>query len=156
MISQPWVCLAQTMHLSCTDTNTVSKQKDERFHMTHITYEFHHVCLKWFSNLRHVWRKPCVYLASRLAISPNGPKWAFTWASSPRSTIGCVQNDFWAIGTLGATMQQSCTDTNMASKRNKWDATRPTSPRSSIWCIKNNVRAYGTFDANRAPNLRQD
>jgi hypothetical protein len=25
------------MHLSCTDTNTVSKQKVVRFHMTHIT-----------------------------------------------------------------------------------------------------------------------
>ena len=30
------VRLAQTMHLSCTGTNTVSKQKEERFHMTHL------------------------------------------------------------------------------------------------------------------------
>jgi hypothetical protein len=27
-------------------------------------------------------------------------KWASTWASSPRSTIRCVQNDFWAYGTF--------------------------------------------------------
>ena len=25
-----------------------------------------------------------------------------TWASSPRSTIWCIQNDFWAYGTFGA------------------------------------------------------
>jgi hypothetical protein len=38
-------------------------------------------------SLWYVQRKPCTYLASRLALSPNGPKWASTWASSPRSTI---------------------------------------------------------------------
>jgi hypothetical protein len=27
---------------------------------------------------------------------------SFHLASSPRSTIGCVQNDFWAYGTFGA------------------------------------------------------
>ena len=37
MISEPMVRLAQTMHLSCTDTNTTSKQKEVRFHMTHVT-----------------------------------------------------------------------------------------------------------------------
>jgi hypothetical protein len=31
MISEPMVRLAQTMHLSCTNTNTISKQKEERF-----------------------------------------------------------------------------------------------------------------------------
>jgi hypothetical protein len=36
MISEKLVCLAQTVHLSCTDTNTVSKQK-VRVHMTHVT-----------------------------------------------------------------------------------------------------------------------
>jgi hypothetical protein len=35
MISEPMVCLALTMHLSCTDTYTVSKQTETRFHMTH-------------------------------------------------------------------------------------------------------------------------
>jgi hypothetical protein len=37
MISEPTVCLAQTMHLSWTDTNTISKLTKTRFHMTHIT-----------------------------------------------------------------------------------------------------------------------
>jgi hypothetical protein len=49
---------------------------------------------KWFSSLRYVRCKPCSYLESRLALHPNGPKRASIWASSPRSTIRCVQNDF--------------------------------------------------------------
>jgi hypothetical protein len=33
MISEPKICLSQTMHLSCTDTNTVSERTETRFHM---------------------------------------------------------------------------------------------------------------------------
>ena len=36
-ISVPMVLVAQTMHLSCTDANTIYKQKEARFHMTHVT-----------------------------------------------------------------------------------------------------------------------
>ena len=36
-IYEPMVRLAQIMHLSCTDINTVSKRKEVGFHMTHIT-----------------------------------------------------------------------------------------------------------------------
>jgi aminoglycoside N3'-acetyltransferase len=35
MISEPVVCSAQTMHLYYTDTNTISKRTETRFHMTH-------------------------------------------------------------------------------------------------------------------------
>jgi hypothetical protein len=102
MISEPIVCLAQTMHLSCADTNTISKWTKTRFHVTHVTLEFHRVCPKWFLRLWYVRHKPCTYLASRLALSLNGLNRASTWALSPRSTIGCVQNDFWACGTFSA------------------------------------------------------
>jgi hypothetical protein len=37
MISEPMVCLAQTVHLSCTDINTVFKWTETRFDMTHVT-----------------------------------------------------------------------------------------------------------------------
>jgi hypothetical protein len=40
MVSPPMVCLAQTMHLSCFEINTISKQDEMTFHLTHITYEF--------------------------------------------------------------------------------------------------------------------
>jgi hypothetical protein len=41
--------------------------------MTHITYEFHRVRPKLFMSLWYVLCKPCTYLASRLALSPNRP-----------------------------------------------------------------------------------
>jgi hypothetical protein len=37
MIYAPMVRLTQTEHLSCTDANTISKQIETRFHMTHLT-----------------------------------------------------------------------------------------------------------------------
>jgi hypothetical protein len=106
MISEPMVPLAQIVHLSLTDTNTSSKWSETRFHITHVTYEFHWVCPKWFSCLCYVWCNPCTYIASRLALSPNRPKWTSTGASSPSSTIGCVHNDFWAYVTFGANCAQ--------------------------------------------------
>jgi hypothetical protein len=72
------VCLAQTVYVSCTDTNTVSKQTKTRFHITHIALEFHRVRPKWFLSLGYFGRKPCTYLSSRLALSPNKPKRAST------------------------------------------------------------------------------
>jgi hypothetical protein len=36
-ISEPTVRLVQIMQLSYTDTNTVSKRTEMRFHMTHVT-----------------------------------------------------------------------------------------------------------------------
>jgi hypothetical protein len=49
--SEQMVCSVQTMHLSCTDTNTISKQSKMRFHTTHVTYEFRRVCPKLFMSL---------------------------------------------------------------------------------------------------------
>jgi hypothetical protein len=45
-ISKAMVRLVQTVHLSCTDTNTISKRTEMRFHMTPVTKEFHRVCPK--------------------------------------------------------------------------------------------------------------
>jgi len=57
---------------------------------------------KWFLSLWYVWRKPWTYLAPTLTLSPNGRKWDSTWPMSPRSSIGCIQNDCGAYGTFGA------------------------------------------------------
>jgi hypothetical protein len=94
--------LVQTVDLSCIDNYTISKRTETRSYMTHITYEFHRVRPKWFMSLRYVRCKPCTYLESRLALYPNGPKRASIWASSPRSTIWCVQNGFWGYGSFAA------------------------------------------------------
>jgi hypothetical protein len=100
-ISEPTVCLAQTVHLCCTDTNTIYKWTKTRFDITHVTLEFYWARPKQFLILWYVWHKQCSYLASRLALSSNGLNRTSTWASSPKSTIGCIQNDFWAFGTFG-------------------------------------------------------
>jgi hypothetical protein len=89
------------LHLSCTHTNTISKRIETRFNRTHITEEFHRVRPNRFSSLWYFHRKLCTNLASKLALSPNGPKRVSSWDSQPRSTIGCIQNDFWAYGTFG-------------------------------------------------------
>jgi hypothetical protein len=36
-VYEPMVRLTQIEHISCTDANTVSKQIETRFHMTHVT-----------------------------------------------------------------------------------------------------------------------
>jgi hypothetical protein len=68
-IFEPIARSAQTMHLSCVEINTISKQTEASFHLTHVTYESHRVRTKWFASLLHVQRKPCTYLVSRLAQS---------------------------------------------------------------------------------------
>ena len=86
------------MRISSTKTNTVSKRTEARFHMTQIIKEFYQVRPNWFLSISYVPCKPCIYLASRLALSPKRPNWASTWAPWPRSTIGCVQNGFLSYG----------------------------------------------------------
>jgi len=84
--------------------NTISKQTETRFHLTHVTLEYHHVRLKWFPCLWYGQRIPCTYLVPWLTLSPNRPKQASTWPTSPRSTIMCIQNDFQAYGTFNANL----------------------------------------------------
>jgi hypothetical protein len=134
------------MHLSCVDTNTVSKWKEEKFHMSHVTEGFHLVRPKWFLSLWYIRCKPCTYLAWKLALSSNKIKWAFTWASSPRSTIKCVQNIFWAVIWHQLCIYLAPTVT-LSPKRKKWDSTWLTSPKSSIGFIQNDFWDYSTLDA---------
>jgi hypothetical protein len=58
------------------------------------------VLLKWFMNLRYVWRKPSTYLAPTLTLFQNRSKQDSTWPTKPRSSIGCLQYYFWAYGTF--------------------------------------------------------
>jgi hypothetical protein len=74
MISEPMLCLAQIVHLSCTNTNTISKRTKMIFHMTHNTMEFHRMRANQFLSLWYVWCKSCAYLAPTLTLCPNGRK----------------------------------------------------------------------------------
>jgi hypothetical protein len=73
----------------------------------------------------HVPHKPCTHLASRLTLSPNELKRVSTWPTSCRSTIVCVQNDFWAYGTLGANVHQSCAALTLSPNILKQASTNP-------------------------------
>jgi hypothetical protein len=153
------------LHLSWTDTNTISKWTKMRFHTTHVTLEFHRVRPKRFLSLWYVRRKPCNYLASSLALSPIRLNRASTWALTPRSTIGCVQNNFSAFNQkkilcLRYVWRKPCTYLSLTPtlcwNGLKRDSTWPTWPWSSIGCVQNDFWGCGTFGTNRAPILRQD
>jgi hypothetical protein len=156
MISEPTVCLAQTVHLSCTDTNTISKWTKTIFYMTHVTLEFHQVRPKWFLSLWYIRRKPRTYLVSRLAL------YQMNWIKLPLVLrhLGVLSGASKMISEptvcLAQTMHLSWTNTNTISK---WIKTRfplPTSPRTTIGCVQNNFWDCGTFGANRTPILRED
>ena len=61
---------------------------------------YHRERPKRYLTIWYIWFKPCTYLAPTLTPSPNGPKQDSTRPTSPRSSIGCVQNDFRAYGTF--------------------------------------------------------
>jgi hypothetical protein len=148
------VRLAQTMNLSCNDTNIVSNRTETRFHMAHITKALHWLRPKQFLSL---WlRKSCTYLASRLALSPNGLKRATT---KPRY-LGFPSGAYRMISEPLYGWRKPCTflapTLTLSPNGPKWDFTWPMSPRSSIGCVRNDFWAYDTFSANRAPILHPD
>jgi hypothetical protein len=59
------------------------------------------------------------YLAPTLTLSLNTPKRDSSWSTSPRSSIGCVQNDFKPIVRSVQTVQLSCVKINTISKWTK-------------------------------------
>jgi hypothetical protein len=107
-----------------------------------VTKEYHLMHPKWFLRLWYIWWKSCTYLALKLTLSPNGPKQACIWASSPRSTVRCIQNNFWAYGRF---WRKRCTyhapKLTLSPKGSKRYSTWPTTPRSSIGCIQNSSEA---------------
>jgi hypothetical protein len=137
------VHLVQIVHQSCNDTNTTSKRTETRFHMSHVTYKFHWVCPKWFLSLWYARHQPCPYLASRLTLSSNELNRASTWASSPRSTTGGIQNDFWAYCMFS---KKLCTylalTLTLSPNGPKQDSSRPTSPSCSIHFLQNFMRLW--------------
>jgi hypothetical protein len=102
MMSMPVVHSTQTVHPSSAEINTISKWTETSFHLTHVTLEYHRVCQKWFPSLWYIRCKPCTYLVSRLALSPNREKQASTWHTLSRSTRGCAQSDCCARGRFVA------------------------------------------------------
>jgi hypothetical protein len=101
MISEPMVRSARTVHLCCVKTSTISKQTELSFHFILITMKYLGRVQNDFSAIWYVWRKLCPYLAPILTQSLNRLNGDSTWPTSPRSSIECVQNNFWAYGIFG-------------------------------------------------------
>jgi hypothetical protein len=99
-ISEPMLRSTQTVHPSCVKVSTISKWKKMSFHLSLIILEYHRVCPKQFMSQWYIWYKPCTYLALTLTPSPKELKQDSTWPMSPRSSIGCIQNDCQAYGTF--------------------------------------------------------
>jgi hypothetical protein len=156
MIFEPMVRSAQTMQQSCVKNTTISKRTETSIHLSLVTQEYHRVHSKRFLRLWYVWRKPCSYHALILTLSLNGPKWDSTWPTSPRCSIRCVQNDFWACGMFSA---KTCTylesrlalSANRPKRASSWASSR----WSTIGCIQNDSWAYGMFGANCVPILNR-
>jgi len=88
--------LTQTMHRFCVRISSILKCTESSFRLSLVTLKYHRERPKRFRSLWYVCCKPCTYLALKLTLSPNGPKRDCTRPMSPRSSIGCIQNDFWA------------------------------------------------------------
>jgi hypothetical protein len=94
------ICSTQIVHQSCVKICTISKWTKRSFYFSLVYQECHRVRPKQFLSLYYVWCKLCTYLAPTLTLSLNEPKRDFTWHYG--SSIGCIQNDFWAYGTFYA------------------------------------------------------
>jgi hypothetical protein len=116
MIYLPMVCSMQTMHLSCSDNNTISKRTKTRFDRTHVTYEFHRVRLKLFMSLWYVQCRPCTYLVSRLALSPNRPNRAPPDPCHLGVPSGASKTIYEPMVHLTQIEHLFCTDANTVSK----------------------------------------
>jgi hypothetical protein len=132
MISELVARSAQTMHLSFIEINTITKLTETSFHLTDINLDYHQEPPKRFPSLCYIWHKLCTYLVLRWSLSPNRPKIASTWATSPRSSIGCVQNDFFSILHVS---HKLCTylalTLTLSPNGPKWASTWSTSCRST-------------------------
>jgi hypothetical protein len=154
--SMPLVCSVETVHLSCTDTITVSKWTKTKLHTTHVTYELHWVRPKLFMSLWYVQCKPSTYLMSRLALSQNGPNRA---PPDPRHLgvpSGASNTIYEPMVRLRKPSTYLALSLTLSQNRSKQDSTRPASTRSSIGCLQYYCRAYGTFDTNRAAIVHQE
>jgi hypothetical protein len=149
------VCSVQTMHMSCIKISTISQRTKMIIRLNLIMSEYHRVHLKWFLSLWYVWRKQCTYLVSRLALSPNGPKRASTWASSSSNSIECIQNNFLACGTFVEPVHLSCTYSNTVSKwtkmRFEFHRVRP-KQLMSLWYVRRKPCTFLTSRLALSPN----
>jgi hypothetical protein len=144
---------AQTVHLSCTDANSVSNQTktiphDPRYlelpsgasktisePMVHLAQPVHLTCVK-ISTISKQTETSFHFNLVTLEYHRVRPKRLQSVWRKP-------------CNYLALTLTPS-------PNRPKQDLTWPTSPKGSIRCVQNDFHAYGTFSPNRPPILHQD
>jgi hypothetical protein len=151
MMFEPMVRSMQNVHLSWVKNSPISKWTELNFHLSLVTY--HRVWPKWFLCWWYVWSKPCTNLAPTLILSPKRIKWDSTWPTSPRSSIGCVKNDFRAMVHSMQTVHPLASRLALCLKGSKWASTWASSPSGAIGCVQNDLWAYGTSSAKHALTL---
>jgi hypothetical protein len=136
---EPTICLVQTVHQSCTDTNNISKWK------------------KWDST----W--PTLAWSSIRCIQNDfwgfgifGTNYAPILRQEP-SHLGVPSGTSKMISELEVVWRKPCTyltsTVTLSLNGPKRDSTWPMSPSSSIRCVQKDFHASSTFDENCAPIL---
>jgi hypothetical protein len=139
------VCSVKIVHLACIKISTISKCTETRFYMTHVTYQFHHVCPEQFLSLWYVQHKQCTYLALTLTLSPNWSKWDSTRPTSPRSFIGACKMISEPMVCSAQTVHLSCVKIITISKQIETSFHLSLVTRSTIECIQNDFWGYSTL-----------
>jgi hypothetical protein len=121
MISEPMVHLTQSVHVSCTETNIVSKWTEMSFHLRLVSQKYHLVHPKQFLSLWYVWRKPCTYHAPKLTLSPKDRMEILHDPCHLGVPSGASKMIYEAMVRLVQTVYLSWTETNTISK---WTETR--------------------------------
>jgi hypothetical protein len=142
------VCLVQTVHLSYTDTNTISNglKQDSTWHMSPWSSI---ECVKnnfWAYGTFGANRAPILnqdlhYLQTNRNELPFKPR-----KLGVSSSVSKMISE--PMVRLAQIVQLSCTETNTISKMIETRFYMTTSPRSSIRCIQNDFWSYGKFGAN--------
>ena len=146
----------QTLHLSCTKTNTVSKQTKARFHDTR-----HLGVPSCASRLisKHMLRSIQTMHLCCIRIS------TISKLTEPSFHLSLFNQEYkivrpnWFL-SLWCIMRKLCTypalKLIMSTNGPKQDSIWHTSSRSSNMCVQIDFQGYGMFHANRAPILHQD
>jgi hypothetical protein len=143
------------MHIYCIDTNTVSKQIETRFHMTHSPRSS-------IGCVQHDFRADGTFDTNRTPFLHQDYHYLQTDLNKLPFEPHHIGVSSGASKTISEPMVRSaqtvhlyCTDTNTVSKRIKTRFHLTHSSRTSIGCVHHDFRAY-TFSTNRAPILHQN
>jgi hypothetical protein len=137
MISRPVVHSTQTVHLPCTEINTISKQTKTSFHLTHVTLEYHRVRPKWFPGLWYVLHKLCTYLApilTHLQMDRNKLSLDIHYIGVPSGVPKLISKP---VEHLAQIVDLCCVEIRTISKQVEMSLLLDPSPRSTIRYVQN-------------------